>query len=289
MMTNLIQVKNKTYKFIILVSILLAFSCSKPFKSKISQNQKDSIFAECTAKKLFLIGHFENELECAVYSNNLKKLVELHQKNMPLNYIRKDKSNLLHIASKYLVDIDILEYLIKNKVSVNQQNNSGDLPLNSACRSGNLTAVEFLLKNGSKIDVEKNHSPIGDAIQASNLQIIKILVKNNAELNDKDFPPLFIAMGVKWKECVNFLLNNKASPNAVDEKGWNALHFAVFFEYDEIIDLLLQFNCDKNARSKKSFYKGEIGADDYISIPKNVTPLEMAELIGNYKIINRLK
>lgn len=81
--------------------------------------------------------------------------------------------------------INIVTFLIENKVKVTKENN---LALRNACKLGYKDIVEILLKNGANVNANNNEA-IKIAAYKGYLDIVKLLVMAGADIHvDKDMP-----------------------------------------------------------------------------------------------------
>ena len=61
--------------------------------------------------------------------------------------------------------------------------------------------------------------------------------------------PLHVAVDAERADVVEFLLQNGAGVNSVDQAGWTALHHAVYNSNIEIVKLLLQHGADSTMKA----------------------------------------
>ncbi|CAF1082984.1 unnamed protein product [Adineta ricciae] len=131
--------------------------------------------------------------------------------------------------------------------------------LHKASWEGNLQKVQSLARP-NVIDTKDQHArtPLHLAVARGNLEVVKYLVHEGAKLDVMDQErrtPLIKAVlsntsnpSVSYEICVRLLDGGAdAFINAVDINQKNALHYAVDFEQEKLVDLfLLVRNCDPN-------------------------------------------
>ena len=144
---------------------------------------------------------------------------------------------------------------------------SGETPLMIAARRGNLEAVRVLLSAGAKPNAAENNAgqtalmmaivekhvavtealvnggadiklgsksgftPLMFAVQQGDVEAIRTLIKAGADVNSVQngtkLTPIIIASAMLHGDVVDLLLANGANPNAIDSRGYTALHLVV--------------------------------------------------------------
>ena len=146
-----------------------------------------------------------------------------------------------------------------------------ETPLTLATTLGHIDIVKLLLENGADVNkYDKEYTPLLKAVaprpepfKPEHIDIAKLLLENGAEVNAKnkinyDNPTPLIEvvraplMRNKYKKIlVELLLNNGADINAHTYTGMSPLMFAVSFENEELINLLLKNGADAIEYNKK--------------------------------------
>lgn len=182
-----------------------------------------------------------NYIFTAVAENDLNKVQESVILKLNLNFKDKEGYTALHYAASG-GNLSIIEYLIKNGAKVNVVNKLNELPIHMALNS---KVVKMLIKYKSKVNVKDKitgATPLMRNALEDDLDSIKILVKNKADVNLKDsegVSPLQVACSLGNLEMVKFLVNNKANINNIDKKGDSPLSYAALYHYPKIAKYLL--------------------------------------------------
>ncbi len=90
----------------------------------------------------------------------------------------------LHVATSFNADIDIIKYLVKNGIDVNQKGGIlGGSALNIAASNGMLDVVNYLLECGAKFDLsEPEKNPLFSAIYGGHSEIVKLFISHKVDI-----------------------------------------------------------------------------------------------------------
>ena len=172
---------------------------------------------------------------------------------------------------------NISKYMpVLNKILIKDWQNW--TPLYHAVYTGNIEMVDYLLSNKVDVTVKTNTSWNVYHLAANNgyVEILQALVMhNNDNVNDVDkkkWTPLYHAVHNGHIEIVNYLLSNKVDVTIKTETGWNVYHLAANNGYLEILQALVMYNNDNvNDVDKKKWtplyhavYKGHIEMVNYL-------------------------
>lgn len=188
-----------------------------------------------------------------------------------------DGSCLLYLAAKR-GELESLNNLIDHKADVDQATDDGTTPLCIAALCGHLNIVTTLIKAGANIEkaAVNNSTPLYAAAQHGHKEIVDTLLKERAKYDVAiltDLQSLYnTAEEKKHQAEFEQLLESKGLMAEKTLDGFTPLHAAAFFGHTEVVDLLLA-----------------AGADPFATTEKNISPLELAETMGNTIIVDKLK
>lgn len=201
----------------------------------------------------------------------------------------------------------VAEFLIKQGSDVNAKDCNGVTPLHIAATLANIDVIEILLKNGAFYHAD-------DKFRTSDHNTIKLLAstemlltaaKNNSCIdvryyiyagaivdakNTENWAPLHYAAWKGYDEVVNILLENKANPNTVVNKGFTPLHYAAKYSHLNIVKALLTNGAIFNPISERN--------KTPLDLTKNPDIANILELLsesfdniinGNCQVIKHLK
>jgi ankyrin repeat protein len=173
-------------------------------------------------------------------------------------------------------DLDAVENLVKSGANIEALDLEGRTPLALACFCDNVDVMEVLLKAGANIDAVDyvGMTPLATACEDGNMDVIEILLKAgaNIEVVDNDGKtPLAIACCIGKPGPVDKLLEVGANVDAVDLRGMTPLAAACE---------------DGNLSIVKKLMKAGANREAIDNI--NRTPLIIATRRGNKSIIGKL-
>ena len=153
---------------------------------------------------------------------------------------------------------------IKNKMSINKNNNLHVTPVHLACINPNEKILEVLLENGGETEFQDNmgRKAISYAATCKGPGPLKLLIKKKCNVNDREkagFTPIIHACRTGRYENVKILLENGANPLLKPRPGQcMSIHFACMKDSEnnlKIVKLLLEKNPELiniNGSGKKS-------------------------------------
>ena len=150
--------------------------------------------------------------------------------------------------------------------------------LHMAAKNGYGPVCRILLANGA--DPEARDQDGQTALHCASLrgldEVVHILLRGGAEVGavDSCFKQTSLHMAARngHKSVCQNLLANEADPEARDQRGETALHYASFKGFDEVVDLLLRSGADIGARN------GLLGS----------TALHNAAFAGHHNVVRML-
>lgn len=106
-------------------------------------------------------------------------------------------------------------------------------PLHYAAFYGNFRDAQMLILNGANVNALSNYkyTPMHLACFKDHYQIVQLLCDSRGDMEARDHlkcTPLQIAAKKGALQSVKYLLMRGCDVYAVDYRGWNALHYAVF-------------------------------------------------------------
>jgi len=166
----------------------------------------------------------------------------------------------IHDAAKAGDLAKVKALVAANPAVVNLTEFGGPTPLHFAVAEGRTQVAEFLLvsKADPNAKLGSTHSamlsggvtPMHAAAAKGDVAMGRLLLKHKADVNlASDFigPPLFVAVGHNQRAFVEFLLENKADPKAIQPAaGASLLHVAALLPQPDILRLLLARKLDVN-------------------------------------------
>ena len=166
--------------------------------------------------------------------------------------------------------IEVLNCLIKNEADVNAFTFRYETPLMLASYFGHVNAMAFLIEHGAKVDLqdEIGTTALQYAAQGPNLSDE---VNNYFSLQGVDRNKFVEETSVHdHVKAVTFLIEHGANVDLQDNNGDTALHYAVTFDFPEIVKMLLS-----------------LGASDMCN-NKGLTPLHQASISASIGVVEYL-
>ena len=226
-------------------------------------------------------------LTMAIKREHIDTVKFLVDQGADVNLQVKGGSTALHIAANQ--HFDALRILINSgRADVNAYSDHNVTPLMIACQWGCVKAVNCLLQNGAKVNLQC--SPCGQTalhyalrpykygLDNSSLrdEIISSLIKNGADVNLRgsdhhSYTPLMLACMASYLKTVTFLIDQGANVDLQDENGDTALHYAQYSQSNlfenQIVSALLNAGASNLCNNK------------------GLTPLLLASNNGNVTVV----
>ncbi|KAJ1934338.1 hypothetical protein GGF37_006399, partial [Kickxella alabastrina] len=139
----------------------------------------------------------------------------------------------------------LLEAASNNALEVTCYDYTGQTPLHSAVRAGQLPCARFLLKRGASVHVlsRKGHTPLFEAICARHPEMVNLLAQAGAHFSDAEIRDLMLSMQHAVSrgdiEFVKIAVRAGFDVSASDHEGRTILYFAVIAGQVEIVQYLL--------------------------------------------------
>ncbi|KAJ2159482.1 hypothetical protein GGF46_002978 [Coemansia sp. RSA 552] len=139
----------------------------------------------------------------------------------------------------------LLEEASGKSLEVTCYDYTGQTPLHSAVRAGQLPCVRFLLKRGASVHVlsRQGHTPLFAAISSRHPEMVSILLQAGAHFSDAEIRDLMLSMQNAVArgdiEFVKLVVSARFDVNTSDHEGRTILYFAVISSQVEIVEYLL--------------------------------------------------
>ncbi|GBM98995.1 Ankyrin-3 [Araneus ventricosus] len=143
---------------------------------------------------------------------------------------------------------DICEFLLRKGLDINIEDEHGHTPLHIAAEFGKTKVVQMLLYNGAYYDArsKRNETPLQIMSSENNGIIVSLTIISGlfAAVRNNDYSKSEVLL----KEAEEFSKIGYA--NVKNEKCISLLHYAAWKGSEEIVELLLRFKANPNARAK---------------------------------------
>ncbi|XP_033631150.1 transient receptor potential cation channel subfamily A member 1-like [Asterias rubens] len=168
--------------------------------------------------------------------------------DLSTNDILEDTDNegnsLLHAAAKN-GHAKLVEFLLRNGASVDVQKNSGQTPLHLAAVMGFVDMAAMMIEYEATIEYQDDElmTPLHKASMFNRLPMVKLLLENGAKINavGKDgFTPLLLACWKGHADVVRELVAQKADITIKDHQLKTCLHWCVEMGHCELVDIIIE-------------------------------------------------
>lgn len=155
---------------------------------------------------------------------------------------KKDINNVL-ISQIKTNDFERVRNILKLGANANSKNESGNSVLIQAVQQKSKYVIEELLNFGAEINARDLHdeTPLIIACGLGCKKIAKLLLNKGADVNAQDkfgTTPLILATAFGRSSLVKLLLEKGAKPDILNNRGFDAMHYAQTGEHEEIVDIL---------------------------------------------------
>jgi len=214
---------------------------------------------------------------------------ELLDNNAKVNIGDKENKTALHIVCENDNECEndnrnIVQLLIEHNADVNIITFDGETALQLAILNKHLPIVKYLLKQNPELDEDKKDFLLKIAQDVGSDEIIDLLNDNFKIIEEKNNESLRLINEIKKNnkkfryDILNSISGGKVNLEYIDEYGWNALHWASYYNNYEVVKKLIEKGVNVKVRTKD----GIKGNNKY----KDLTAKEIADKRKNYKVSN---
>ncbi len=169
----------------------------------------------------------------ACQSDSLRILKLLLENGAKIDVYDEHGNTSLHLACTYNCNINLIKFLILNKVDINAINNENKTPLLSI-EEYNVEAFKFLIKEGADVNTTDKQGmlPLYSAVKLCDIKLVKYII-SKMEIYDPDLrlkiynKSLILSCVFKSLEKVKFFLSLGAQINKPIEKGGSFSEFGL--------------------------------------------------------------
>ncbi|HET9843116.1 MAG TPA: ankyrin repeat domain-containing protein [Gammaproteobacteria bacterium] len=220
-------------------------------------------------------------LHLAVEKNDVEQVIKLIRLGYDVNSTDNNNFTPLHLAA-IVGSTKIARLLLKEGANVNvKEKQFQHTPLHYAIINKNLKIAGYLIEANAEVDAENHQgrTSLHFASHDNYVEGINLLLKNKADLlvkDDKGFIPLHYAQFCNHTNAIDMLMQaakqafhmavylrqmTKAEQllnsgiidiNALDDKGYTALHVTSICGFSAIAQMLIQKKADVNANDSQS-------------------------------------
>lgn len=203
------------------------------------------------AEELLDKGFNPSKLNQTMWNSFLKKLESDILKNTLQVF---DKKPPIHTAVK-TGNINLVKKLIDAGADINQEDEKGITPIFSAIiKHNNREFIEFLVKNGADIELNKQHEEKKDALNLAigdhirgfhiNEEVVDYLLENGFEFKRKHVGSLLVSKSKKKNEYLKTVIDSLEVNEKYTKKRGYLEYFISRGNDDEIISYLLDHKID---------------------------------------------
>ena len=241
----------------------------------------------CGTGNLSVVKTLTDEFNFPIGDNADFELEDLEMKNVTPFYVAT--------AMGYL---SVVAHLIKNGAEINCSTNLniGETALISACKTGNLDMVQFLIESGASIDLAKkgNVSPLMVACENEHADVVKLLVEYGADFHSfydvREYSAAYYCVTNKSSDVIDFLLKQNPEISCYKtESGENLLNYAAMNGSDCVIDYIMQNYVAESELSKFVTGADKIEFLDLVACSKLLKKTFSQEALALLKLASELR
>ena len=208
---------------------------------------------------------------CALGRENM---VSLFLENQKFDLYQQDnKEETIFMALVRSRNLNLLNQVKADDNIVNTANYFGDTPLHIACKAGDVSIIEYLIKHKAFVNAKNStgETPLFYAVQVQDRDVIQALLKAGAVLDCKSTFGESIYNLVPTYDLLNYINEKSEQYKNYLYYANYPLHYAIIIEN---LEMVKKYCNVRNIERKDNF---------------GYTPLELANLIKNDRILRVLK
>lgn len=198
--------------------------------------------------ELSKFGSWCTPLHLTSQRGHLEIVKVLHQFGANIDALSEDQRSISVLHEAVINhQVDIIKYLINQRVKMNVFDNSGFSPLHIAAKRGYTDIMHLLIQGGSEVDCFFNdpmHTPLMTSVTSGQYDSIKTLLEAGAKVDGvlNDDAPLYQAVRYEPTNLpiVELLISFGANEYVPDEIGYYPLHCAAYCGQYEVTEFFLQ-------------------------------------------------
>lgn len=208
--------------------------------------------------ELSRFGFWCTPLHLACQKGHLEIVKVLHQHGANIDTISGDHRGISVLHEAVINhQVDIIKYLINQRVKMNVFDSAGFSPLHIAAKQGYTDIMDLLIKGGSEVDCYLNdpmHTPLMTSITSGQYNSMKTVLEAGAEVDGvlNDAAPLYQAIRYEptYLPIVELLISFGANEYVRDEIGYYPLHCAAYCGQYEVAEFFLRRGHDPRQLSE---------------------------------------
>lgn len=203
-----------------------------------------------------------------------ENMVSLFLESMKFDLYQQDnKEETIFMALVRSRNLNLLNQVKADETIVNMPNYIGDTPLHIACKAGDVSIIEYLIKHKAFVNAKNStgETPLFYAVQVQDRDVIQALLKAGAVLDCKSTFGESIYNLVPTYDLLNYINEKSEQYRNYLYYANYPLHYAIVIENVEMVKKYCNI---RNIERKDNF---------------GYTPLELANLIKNDRILRVLK
>ena len=209
-------------------------------------------------------GDAYSQLQLAASRGEIEIIKEILDQGGDINETNKHKKTALMLAAGN-GRLEATQLLIDRNALIDAQEVDGMTALMMASSDGKTNTVKLLVDNGANINITNNYgaTAITNAAFFNHAGAVKAILSSKQKLDsDTAENALLITAGLGLGNIIQLLIDYGIDVNARGKKGRTPLMAAVEFDHLEAVKLLLKNNADANAKDTENNSILQIAKDE---------------------------